>query len=134
MPNREQKSAIFVEEHTSQRCPQYIVKKLQKRNHWTACCQSKEFHETRKYVIETITETVMVPIHSCDAAAVSTKCGYVVNTKSRTILRLKSCEEMHLIKIMNVVQHALLIAQLYMSHLKAKIKMPVLRKFSVMNL
>ena len=52
-------------------CPAYDQesRKCIKRNYWTACCQSKKVHKTKTYVIESITENEIAPIHSCEATA-----------------------------------------------------------------
>ena len=59
-------------------------KKKKKRNHWAACCRSKEVHETRTYVIETITENEMALIHTCEATAAIDIEGFDVKVKLDT--------------------------------------------------
>lgn len=61
-----------------------MQKKKKKRNHWAACCRSKEVHETRTYVIETITENEMALIHTCEATAAIDIEGFDVKVKLDT--------------------------------------------------
>lgn len=60
------------------------IENAKKRNHWAGCFQSKEVHETRTYVIETITENEMALTDSIEATAAIDAEGFDVRVKLDT--------------------------------------------------